>query len=113
MFEIGDNVTSVHFGNGVVTCVSRGEDFPISVKFEKQEEEENFTIYGRYFKIIMEHPKNIKKVYTTLEATNFKKTMVTGFGHLIEFDNGVCIYHPANGNPFEVHPTKLSHQKLS
>ena len=113
MFEIGDNVTSVHFGNGVVTCVSRGEDFPISVKFEKQEEEENFTIYGRYFKIIMEHPKNIKKVDTTLEATNFKKTRVTGFGHLIEFDNGICIYHPTNGSPFEVHPTKLPHQELS
>ena len=104
MFEIGDNVTSVHFGNGVVTCVSRGEDFPISVKFEKQEEEKNFTIYGRYFKIIMEHPKNIKKVDNTTEEDNYKKIKVKDFGYLIEFYNGIYIYHPNQGQPFQVYP---------
>lgn len=104
MFEVGDNVKSIHFGNGVVTCVSGGEDFPLSVKFEKHEEEENFTIHGGYFKYGVEHPRNIKKVDTALKATNFKKTLVTGFGYLIEFDNGICIYQPNQGQPFQVYP---------
>ena len=109
MFKIGDRVISDYFGEGKVTCVSGGEDFPISVKFEKyEEEEENFTRQGFYFKSSVEHPRNIKKADVTPEAINYKKTKVTGFGFLLEFDNGICIYHPNQGQPFQVYPKSTS-----
>lgn len=112
MFEVGENVISVTFGNGIVTCVSGGEDFPISVKFEKYEEEEKFTRQGCYFKSSGEDSRNIKKADTTPEAINYKKTKVKDFGHLIEFDNGICIYHPNQGQPFQVYP-KSTNERLS
>ena len=113
MFEVGDNVISINFGNGIVTSVEKSADYPITVKFEKYAQEETFTKYGLYRKSNEHtHPENIKKADTTPEAANYKKTKITGFGFLLEFNNGVCIYHPTNGNPFEVHPTKLSHQGL-
>ena len=104
MFEVGDRVISDYFGDGIVTCVSGIEDFPISVKFEKyEEEEENFTRQGFYFKSSVEHPRNIKKVDNTPEA-DYKKTRIKDFGHLIQFYNGICIYHPNQGQPFQVYP---------
>jgi hypothetical protein len=111
MFEVGENVISVTFGNGIVTCVSGGEDFPISVKFEKYEEEK-FTRQGCYFKSSGEDSRNIKKVDNTTEESNYKKTKVKDFGHLIEFDNGICIYHPNQGQPFQVYP-KSTNERLS
>lgn len=113
MFEVGDKVISITFGYGVITSIDDDVEYPINVKFEDHTEEENFTTCGRYHKYNeYEHPNNIKKANTTSEATNYKKTKVIGFGTLLEFDNGVCIYHPIKGKPFEVHPTKLSHQGL-
>ena len=51
---------------------------------------------------------NIKKVDNTTEEDNYKKTKVKDFGHLIEFDNGICIYHPNQGQPFQVYPKSTS-----
>jgi H+/Cl- antiporter ClcA len=99
-------------GNVIVTCVRGGEDFPISVKFEKYEEEEKFTRQGYCFKSSGEDSRNIKKADTTPEAINYKKTKVKDFGHLIELDNGICIYHPNQGQPFQVYP-KSTNERLS
>ena len=109
MFEVVDRVISDYFGEGKVTCVSGGEDFPISVKFEKyeEEEEENFTRQGFYFKSGVEHQRNIKKVDNTPEA-DYKKTKILGFGVILELDNGICIYHPNQGQPFQVYPKSTS-----
>ena len=112
MFEVGENVVSTNFGEGVVTSIGGGEDFPVSVKFKKHEEEEKFTIHGFYFKSSVEDSRNIKKVDTTLEDANYKKTKITGFGFLLEFDNGICIYHPNQGQPFQVYP-KSTNEGLS
>ena len=112
MFEVGEKVISANFGNGVVTCVSGGEDFPIKVIFENHVEEENFTKQGCYFKSSGEDSRNIKKADTTPEAINYKKTKVKDFGHLIEFYNGICIYHPNQGQPFQVYP-KSTNEGLS
>ena len=97
MFEVWDKVISITFGDGVITSIDDDVEYPINVKFEDHTEEESFTTCGRYHKHNeYEHPNNIKKANTTS----------------LEFDNGVCIYHPIKGKPFEVHPTKLSHQGL-
>ena len=113
MFEVGDKVISDYFGDGVVTCIGEGLEYPINVKFEKYVDEEKFTIYGHYSKIMGRgHPKNIKKSETTLESTNYKTTSVAGFGFLLEFNNGICIYHPNQGQPFQVYP-KSTNEGLS
>ena len=105
MFEVGDNVVSTNFGEGIVASIEYSTNYPINVKFEKHEQIESFTKFGLYMQTHEHtHPDNIKKVDTTPEATNYKKTRVTGFGFLLEFDNGVCIYHPNQGQPFQVYP---------
>ena len=109
MFEVGDNVISINFGNGVVTSIDSNKDYPIKVKFKKYESEETFSRYGLYRKTNEDtHPDNIKKSDTTPEVINYKKTKVTGFGFLLEFDNGICIYHPNQGQPFQVYPKSTS-----
>ena len=109
MFEVGDNVISINFGNGVVTSIDSNKDYPIKVKFKKYEREETFSRYGLYRKTNEDtHPDNIKKSDTTPEVINYKKTKVTGFGFLLEFDNGICIYHPNQGQPFQVYPKSTS-----
>ena len=109
MFEVGDNVISANFGNGVITSIDSNKDYPIKVKFKKYANEETFSRYGLYRKSNEEtHPDNIKKPDTTPEAINYKKTKVTGFGFLLEFDNGICIYHPNQGQPFQVYPKSTS-----
>ena len=105
MFEVGDKVASITFGNGVITSIDNHMEYPIKVKFKDCTKEVSFTEYGLYHKHNKyEQPNNIKKADTTSEATNIKKTRVTGFGHLIEFDNGIYIYHPNQGQPFQVYP---------
>lgn len=80
--------------------------------------------WSEIHKKLATHPQNEKVTYGPEvyeqyknnvfepEATNYKKTRVTGLGHLIEFDNGVCIYHPNQGQPFQVYP-KQSVEGLS
>ena len=105
MFEVGDNVISINFGNGVITSIDNNQDYPIKVQFQNYVKAETFTKYGHYKKSNdYTHPDNIKKVETTPEAINYKKTKVTGFGFLLELDNGICIYHPNQGQPFQVYP---------
>ena len=113
MFEVGDRVISDYFGDGVVTYIYEDVGYPVKVKFEKYVDEEEFTMYGHYYKSKGRgHPKNIKKSETTLESTNYKTTSVAGFGFLLEFDNGICIYHPNQGQPFQVYP-KSTNEGLS
>ena len=113
MFEVGDDVISINYGNGVITAIDNSQDYPIKVKFENYVEEETFTKYGRYRKSNEDtNPDNIKKANATPEAINYEKTKVTGFGFLLEFDNGICIYHPNQGQPFQVYP-KSTNEGLS
>lgn len=113
MFEVGDSVISITFGDGVVTSIDDDVEYPVNVKFEDYTKEESFTENGFYHKM-NEHtnPDNIQKVDTTQEVINYKKTRVTGFGLLLEFDNGICIYHPNQGQPFQVYP-KSTNEGLS
>ena len=109
MFEVGENVVSTNFGEGVVISIDDDMVYPINVKFEKYVEEESFTEYGLYHEDNDDtNPDNIKKADATPEAINYKKTKVTGFGFLLEFDNGICIYHPNQGQPFQVYPKSTS-----
>ena len=113
MFQVGDSVISITFGNGVITSIDNSQDYPIKVKFENYVEEETFTKHGHYRKSNeYTHPDNIKKAETIPEAINYKKTKATGFGFLLEFDNGICIYHPNQGQPFQVYP-KSTNEGLS
>ena len=105
MFEVGDKVVSDYFGEGKVVEVNTKLDYPVLVRFIKSSSLEGFTEYGLYRKSNKDTNKeNIKKADTTPEAANYKKTKVTGFGFLLEFDNGTCIYHPNKGQPFQVYP---------
>ena len=109
MFEVGDSVISTNFGEGIVISIDDDMVYPINVKFEKYVEEEIFTEYGLYHEDNDDtNPDNIKKADATPEAINYKKTKVTGFGFLLEFDNGICIYHPNQGQPFQVYPKSTS-----
>ena len=105
MFEVGDKVISDYFGEGKVVEVNTKLDYPVLVRFIKSSSLEEFTEYGLYRKSNKDTDKdNIKKVDNTTEEDNYKKTKVKDFGHLIEFYNGICIYHPNQGQPFQVYP---------
>ena len=105
MFEVGDKVTSEKFGEGVIIEINSKLDYPLLVKFTKSIDIERFTELGLYRKSNKDTDKdNIKKVDNTTEEDNYKKTKVKDFGHLIEFYNGICIYHPNQGQPFQVYP---------
>lgn len=113
MFEVGDKVISDYFGEGKVVEVNTKLDYPVLVRFIKSSSLEGFTEYGLYRKSSKDTDKNnIKKVDNTTEEDNYKKIKVKDFGHLIEFDNGVCIYHPNQGQPFQVY-TKSTNEGLS
>lgn len=113
MFEVGDKVISDYFGEGKVVEVNTKLDYPVLVRFIKSSSLEGFTEYGLYRKSNKDTNKeNIKKVDNTTEESNYKKTKVKDFGHLIEFDNGICIYHPNQGQPFQVYP-KSTNEGLS
>jgi len=113
MFEVGDKVISDYFGEGNVVEVNTKLDYPVLVRFIKPSSLEGFTEYGLYRRSNKDTDKdNIKKVDNTTEESNYKKTRVTGFGLLLEFDNGICIYHPNQGQPFQVYP-KSTNEGLS
>ena len=113
MFEVGDRVISDYFGEGEVVEVNTKLDYPVLVRFIKSSSIEGFTEYGLYRKSNKATDKdNIKKVDNTTEESNYKKSMIKGFGHLIELDNGICIYHPNQGQPFQVYP-KSTNEWLS
>ena len=105
MFEVGDNVTSEKFGEGVIIEINDKLDYPVLVKFIKSIVIEGFTKQGLYRKSnSLTNRENIKKVDNTTEEGNYKKIKVKDFGHLIEFYNGIYIYHPNQGQPFQVYP---------
>ena len=113
MFEVGDKVISDYFGEGIVVEVNTKVNYPVLVRFIKSSSLEGFTEYGLYRKSSKDTDKNnIKKVDNTTEEDNYKKTKVKDFGHLIEFYNGICIYHPNQGQPFQVY-TKSTNEGLS
>lgn len=113
MFEVGDKVVSDYFGEGKVVEVNTKLDYPVLVRFIKSSSLEGFTEYGLYRKSNSpESRENIKKAETIPEAINYKKTKATGLGLLLEFDNGICIYHPNQGQPFQVYP-KSTNEGLS
>ena len=113
MFEVGDKVISDYFGEGNVVEVNTKLDYPVLVRFIKSSSLEGSTEYGLYRKSSKDTDKNnIKKVDNTTEEDNYKKTKVKDFGHLIEFYNGICIYHPNQGQPFQVY-TKSTNEGLS
>ena len=104
MFEVGDKVTSEKFGEGVIIEINDKLDYPVLVKFIKSIDIEGFTKQGLYRKSnSLTNRENIKNVDNTPEE-DYKKIRVTGFGFLLEFDNGICIYHPNQGQPFQVYP---------
>ena len=104
MFEVGDKVISDYFGEGKVVEVNTKLDYPVLVRFIKSSSLEGFTEYGLYIKSNKDTDKdNIKKV-ANIPETDYKKTRIKDFGHLIEFYNGICIYHPNQGQPFQVYP---------
>ena len=112
MFKVGDRVISDYFGEGKVVEVNTKLDYPVLVRFIKSSSLEGFTEYGLYRKSNKDTDKdNIKKVVSTPEA-DYKKTRIKDFGHLIELDNGICIYHPNQGQPFQVYP-KSTNEGLS
>ena len=105
MFEVGDKVISDYFGEGKVVEVNTKLDYPLLVRFIKSSSLEGFTEYGLYRKSNKDTDKdNIKKVDNTTEEDNYKKIKVKDFGYLIEFYNGIYIYHPNRGQPFQVYP---------
>ena len=113
MFEVGEKVISDYFGEGRVVEVNTKLDYPVLVRFIKSSSLEGFTEYGLYRKSNKDTDKdNIKKVDNYTEESNYKKTMIKGFGHLIELDNGTCIYHPNQEQPFQVY-TKSTNEGLS
>lgn len=113
MFEVGEKVISDYFGEGRVVEVNTKLDYPVLVRFIKSSSLKGFTEYGLYKKSNKDTDKdNIKKVDNYTEESNYKKTMIKGFGHLIELDNGICIYHPNQGQPFQVYP-KSTNEGLS
>ena len=113
MFEVGDKVIADYFGEDKVVEVKTKVNYPVLVRFIKSSSLEGFTEYGLYRKSSKDTDKNnIKKVDNTTEEDNYKKTKVKDFGHLIEFDNGICIYHPNQGQPFQVY-TKSTNEGLS
>lgn len=104
MFEVGDDVISDYFGKGKVVEINTKLDYPVLVRFIKSSSLEGFTEYGLYRKSNKDTDKNnIKKVDNTPEA-DYKKTKILGFGVMLELDNGICIYHPNQGQPFQVYP---------
>ena len=104
MFEVGDKVASEKFGEGVIIEINDKLDYPVLVKFIKSIDIEGFTKQGLYRKSnSLTNRENIKNVDNTPEA-DYKKIRVTGFGFLLELDNGICIYHPNQGQPFQVYP---------
>ena len=104
MFEIGDKVISEKFGEGVIIEINTKLDYPILVKFTKSIDIEGFTELGLYRKSNkLTDRDNIKKVDNTPEA-DYKKTKILGFGFMLELDNGIYIYHPNQGQPFQVYP---------
>ena len=113
MFEVGEKVISDYFGEGRVVEVNTKLDYPVLVRFIKSSSIEGFTEYGLYRKSNKDTDKdNIKKVDNYTEESNYKKLIVKDFGHLIELDNGICIYHPTQGQPFQVYP-KSTNERLS
>lgn len=48
MFKIGDAVTSIAYGKGVVKDVKEGSIYPIIVHFDEQKTTQTFTEEGRY-----------------------------------------------------------------
>lgn len=87
--------------------------------------------WSKIYKKLSTHPQNQKVTYELnvyeqyknevfevdnyTEESNYKKTMIKGFGHLIELDNGICIYHPNQGQPFQVYPKSTNegyHEKV-
>ena len=108
MFEVGDKVISDYFGEGKVVEVNTKLDYPVLVRFIKSSSLEGFTEYGLYRKSNKATDKdNIKKV-ANIPKADYKKTRIKDFGHLIEFYNGICIYHPNQGQPFQVYPKSTS-----
>ena len=108
MFEVGDKVISDYFAEGKVVEVNTKLDYPVLVRFIKSSSLEGFTEYGLYRKSNKDTDKdNIKKVDNTPEA-DYKKTKILGFGVMLELDNGICIYHPNQGQPFQVYPKSTS-----
>ena len=104
MFEVGDKVTSEEFGEGVIIEINDKLDYPVLVKFIKSIVIEGFTKQGLYRKSNSpENRENIKNVDNTPEE-GYKKTKILGFGIMLELDNGICIYHPNQGQPFQVYP---------
>ena len=104
MFEIGDKVTSEKFGEGVIVEINDKLDYPVLVKFTKSLDIEGFTKLGLYRKSNSPgNRENIKNVDNTPEE-GYKKTKILGFGFMLELDNGICIYHPNQGQPFQVYP---------
>ena len=109
MFEVGDIVISDYFGEGKVVKVNTELDYPVLVRFIKSSSLEGFTEYGLYRRPNKDTYKDIiKKVDNTTEESNYKKTKVLGFGVILELDNGICIYHPNQGQPFQVYPKSTS-----
>ena len=58
MFKIGDAVTSIAYGKGVVKDVKEGSIYPIIVHFDEQKTTQTFTEEGRYSEQII-HAINI------------------------------------------------------
>ena len=113
MFKVGDRVISDYFGEGKVVEVNTKLGYSVRVRFIKSSRLEWFTEYGLYRESNKNTDKyNIKKVDNTTEEDNYKKIRVKDFGHLIELDNGICIYHPNQGQPFQVYP-KSTNEGLS
>ena len=74
MFEIGDSVISITFGNGVITSIDNSQDYPIKVQFENYVEAETFTKYDHYKKSNdYTNPDNIKKSRNYTRSNQLQK----------------------------------------